>query len=150
MFISEQGKKFIMSWEQLRLKKYKDAAGLWTIGYGHLITQGESFPMPITQEQADNILRMDLIPAQRTVNILVDTPLPQHGFDALVSLVFNIGGANFKNSRLLRLINQGYMGRAADEFRKWRKAGGKVLAGLEKRRAQEREIFVNGNYQYTH
>ena len=64
----------------------------------------------------------------------------QHG--ALVSLVFNIGSGNFRRSTLLRLLNEGDYEGAADEFPKWRKAGGKVLKGLERRRKAEREMFI--------
>ena len=78
---------------------------------------------------------------------LVKVPLTQTYFDALASLIFNIGVNAFKRSTLLKLLNVGKYIQAADEFLKWRKAGGKVVKGLEKRREAERRLFVDGVYE---
>ena len=68
--------------------------------------------------------------------------LTQHQFDALVDFTFNVGCGNFRGSTLLKKLNRGDVTGAADEFPKWKYAGGKVLLGLIRRRAIEREIFL--------
>lgn len=69
-------------------------------------------------------------------------PLSQNQFDALVSLVYNIGETAFSNSTLLKKLNaKDYQG-AADQFPRWNKGGGQVLKGLVRRRADERDLFL--------
>lgn len=139
--------EYLKNKERLRLESYQDAAGLWTTGYGHLIKPGEPYypngPVRhITKTQAEIIFAKDLVAPTRCVNALVQAPLSQNQFDALVSLVFNIGCGNFASSTLLRKLNLlDYKG-AADEFPKWRMAKGVILAGLETRRKEERQIFI--------
>jgi len=87
-------------------------------------------------------LRTDVETSEHYVNNLVKVPLTQSQFDALVSLVFNIGGGAFRKSTLLLRLNDGEDLQAADEFLKWNRAGGKVMAGLVKRRESEREQFL--------
>nr|WP_242389724.1 lysozyme [Kosakonia cowanii] len=53
----DAGVALIKSFEGLRLEKYRDAVGKWTIGYGHLILPNENFPRPITEAEADALLR---------------------------------------------------------------------------------------------
>uniref|UniRef100_UPI001B316D19 lysozyme n=1 Tax=Pantoea ananas TaxID=553 RepID=UPI001B316D19 len=97
----------------------------------------------ITGEQADKYLREDLLVAELTINTNVKVKLTQNQFDALASFVFNLGSGNFVKSTLLKKLNAGDIAGAADEFGKWVNAGGKKLAGLVKRRAAEREVFIS-------
>ena len=143
MKISEEGLKHITHWEGLRLEKYKDSAGLWTIGVGHLIKEGEEFPDKITPGQAMLILDEDLDIAEDTVNKYVKVDINQNQFDALVSLVFNIGGGSFRRSTLLKKINSYEWLEVPAQFIKWRKAGGKVIKGLIRRRLSEASMFMN-------
>lgn len=142
--IGEAGLALIKSFEGLRLEKYKDAVGKWTIGYGHLILPNESFPRPITEAEAEALLRADLQMTERGVHKLVTVDLNQNQFDALVSFTFNLGAGNLQTSTLLKLLNQGQYAQAADQFPRWNKAGGKVLAGLTRRREAERGLFLKG------
>ena len=73
---------------------------------------------------------------------LVKVDLTQNEFDALVSLIYNIGAGNFQKSTLLKVLNQEKYDAAANQFLRWNKAGGNVLAGLTKRREHERELFL--------
>jgi lysozyme len=111
----------------------------WTIGYGHTggVKQGDT----ITQEQADAFLLADLKSAIDAVESGVTSALTDNEESALVDLVFNIGAGNFQHSTLLRLLNAGDYAGASEEFQKWNHAGGKVLAGLTKRRAAEASLF---------
>lgn len=138
--VSQAAIDLIRGFEGFSSVVYDDAAGFPTIGYGHLIKRGERLER-VTRDEAEILLRRDLKVACSTVEksvmgLLTDA---QHG--ALVSLVFNIGSGNFRRSTLLRLLNKGDYEGAANEFPNWRKAGGKVLRGLVRRRAAEQEMF---------
>ena len=142
MEISHRGIDLIKSFEGLRLSAYPDpgtGGHPWTIGVGH--TKGVHPGMTITEEQAEAFLRDDLHEFEAAVNGLVRVRLCQHHFDALVSLVFNIGPSAFADSTLLRLLNSGMYDDAALQFVRWNKAGGKVMAGLTRRRTAERMLF---------
>lgn len=157
--ITDRGLKFIQSWETLKLKPYDDGYGYKTIGWGHRVKPGERFPKTgLTEYRAMDILMMDIKPCEDAVNDLVKVPLTPYQFDALVSFCFNVGTdmdadtipEGFGDSALLKKLNEGNYQGAADEFPKWRKASGKVSKGLVKRRVQERNMFLNGIYEYTH
>ncbi|CAK0744541.1 lysozyme [Gammaproteobacteria bacterium] len=142
--ISQAGIELVKQFEGLRLKVYKDAAGLPTIGYGHLIKPGEKFAAGITEKQAELMLVGDLVSAQEAVRKWVNVALTQGQFDALVSLVFNFGAGNFRKSTLLKKLNAGDFAGVADEFLRWNKAGGKVAEGLRRRRMAEKSMFERG------
>jgi lysozyme len=126
--------------EGLNLSAYQDVVGVWTIGYGH--TGPEVIPgLTITQEQAEAYLQEDIADTVDAVNGLVHANLTQSQFDALVDFVFNLGRKNFATSTLLQKLNAGDYDGAADEFEKWSHAGGKLVAGLLRRRREEREQF---------
>ena len=78
---------------------------------------------------------------EKEVKRLVDVPLDQEQFDSLVSFTYNLGAGNLQKGTLLKKLNAGDYDGAADEFGKWNKAGGKVLAGLTRRRASEENVF---------
>lgn len=140
MKISEAGKKFLIEREGERLDVYKDSIGIPTIGVGHVIHPGD--PLHITREEEFVLLDKDLEPKEAAVNSLVKVPLNQNQFDALVSFTFNLGEHSLQISTLLRKLNAGDFGGAADEFLKWDMAGGKVSEGLETRREKERCLFL--------
>ncbi|GKX60262.1 lysozyme [Leminorella grimontii] len=137
----QAGINLIKEFEGLKLSKYRDAVGLWTIGYGHLIRSGETFERSLTEQEAEALLRKDLLESERGIRRLVSVPLTQNQFDALVSFVFNVGVGRLATSTLLKKLNaQDYRG-AADELPKWNRAGGNVLEGLTRRRQAERALF---------
>ncbi|MCP1292527.1 lysozyme [Chromobacterium sp. S0633] len=141
MNISANGVKLIQQFEGLRLKAYQDAVGVWTIGYGHTgpdVTPG----LVISQAQADALLARDLNRFETGVSRLVQVPLNQNQFDALLSFSYNLGLGSLQNSTLLRLLNQRDYAGAAAQFPRWNKAGGKVLPGLTRRRAAEQALFL--------
>ena len=129
--------------EALRLRAYMPTRNdVWTIGWGHTATAREG--MVITLETAQRLLDSDVEWAEEAVRQLITAPLRQHQFDALVSFVFNVGAAAFKKSTLRRKLNALDYEGAAAEFPRWNKQKGRVLAGLTKRRAQERAMFEGG------
>lgn len=137
------GRNLIKEFEGYRDTAYYDPAGILTIGYGH--TGGVHEGDTVTHEEADALLQQDLQAAERTVNAS-GLKLSQLQFDALVSLVYNIGSGNFNNSTLLKLLKVST--KPADDIEKWwkvwNKAGGKKLKGLERRRAAEYALYSRG------
>lgn len=141
MNISQNAIDIIKHFEGCRLSAYKCPAGIWTIGYGHTgadVKKG----MTITQEQAESLLKQDLIVHTNNVLKLVKVPLTQNQFDALVSFEYNVGYGNFAKSTLLKLLNQKKYEDAAKQFLRWKYAKGIVLAGLVKRRNAEMKLFL--------
>lgn len=142
---SQTGINLISSFEDLELKAYLCPAGVWTIGNGTTI-----YPNGVkvkkgdvcSLDQAKAYFAHDLKRFEASVNNLVKVPLSQNQFDALVSLVYNIGSGNFASSTLLKKLNAKDYAGAADQFPRWNKAGGKVLNGLIRRRDAERALFL--------
>ena len=136
--IGQAGLKLIMEFEGCRLAAYKCAAGVWTIGYGHTaeVVEGQT----ITQAQAEEYLKQDVAKFEKYVNnsayVPVTDKLNQNQFDALVSFAFNCGAGNLKTLCAGRTIAQ-----IGAKITAYNKAGGKVLAGLTKRRKAEQVLF---------
>lgn len=141
MKISEKGIELIKHFEGLYLKAYKCPAGIWTIGYGH--TKDVREGQVITEQEATDLLKSDLTHCENVVNQFIKVPLNQGQYDSLVSFTFNLGSGNLKSSTLLKLLNNSDYHGASQEFIKWNKAAGKVLAGLTRRRESERNLFNN-------
>ena len=139
MKVSDKGLALIKEFEGCKLTAYKDSVGVWTIGYGH--TRSARQGMVITQAQADELLALDVAAHAAGVYKALQVKLEQHQFDAVVSLAFNVGVSAVRNSTLMKMINRGDVKPAAAQFDRWNKAGGKVLAGLTRRRAAERKMY---------
>jgi lysozyme len=103
---SANGLAIIKESEGFSATAYKCPAGIWTIGYGHVILPHESFT-EITEQQGEYLLIKDVRIAEDCINSNALVVLAQNQFDALVSLVFNIGCAAFKASTLLKILNSG-------------------------------------------
>lgn len=139
--ISAEGLDLIKRYEGLRLRAYLPTPNdVWTIGYGHTKTAKQG--MVITEEEAEKLLIRDCRWVEEALAEHVKVPLKQNQFDALASFVYNLGETNFAKSTLLRKLNGGdYLG-AADQLLRWNKQGSTVLAGLTRRRKEERELFL--------
>jgi lysozyme len=137
--LREKGTEILKYFEGCRLEAYQDSVGVWTIGYGH--TKGVLEGMTITQEGAEQLLQTELEEYEGYIEKYVTVPLTQNQFDALVCWVYNLGPTNFKNSTLLKELNSGNYTAAGKEITRWNKAGGKVLAGLVRRREAEAKLF---------
>jgi len=132
---------FIANFEGWGGSPYLCSGGIATIGFGHTSNVKMTDP-PITREQGLALLKKDIERFERAVSRLVTVPINQSQFDALVSFAFNLGEGALGESTLLRKLNAGdYVG-AADQFLRWNKAGGRVLAGLTRRRKAERDWFL--------
>lgn len=122
--------------------------GTLTNGFGHTgrdvyIGQTSTHDMNVTW------LLHDSMKAQLAVNTYVDVPLKQYEFDAMVDFVINIGPEAFKNSTVLKLINEGKFAEAADHLNDWVFSKGKKLAGLMVRRAAEEAEFLGKDQPTT-
>ena len=139
--ISENGINLIKSFEGLRLSAYKCSAGVLTIGYGHT---GNVKPFDVVSEkQAEDILKNDLMKFEKVINDSVSAELNQNQFDALVSFVFNIGAAAFKKSTMLKFLNANHFPLAAGQFDRWVYIKGEKSNGLINRRKKEKELFLS-------
>lgn len=159
MKISRKGLEFIAAFEAFRSRLYNDAANHATIGFGHLVHKGPingtepvEFQRGITLARAYELLEADADDAVAEVNGKISAltnadpsdDLAQDQFDALVSLVFNIGDGNFERSTVLKDVNSHNFADVPRALAMWNKAGGRVLDGLSKRRAEEGNSFSQG------
>jgi len=145
MRTGRDGVELIRHFEGCRFDAYLCPAGVWTIGYGHTadVKEGDS----IDQEAAEAFLIEDLEKFEQAVMRLVEVPLTQQQFDALVSWTFNLGAGNLAESTLLRKLNNYQYAEVPEQMMRWVRAGGQVLDGLVKRRAAEAAMFQNKNWR---
>jgi lysozyme len=156
MSVSAVGRALIERNEGLRLDAYPDPAtggDPWTIGYGD--TGPDVVPgFTITKEEADRRLSNRLANdfGQNVNEEIGDAPTTQGQFDAMVSLAYNIGNGGakhqhgthgFDGSSVLREHLAGNYAAAADDFLLWNKAAGRELPALDRRRAEERALYLS-------
>lgn len=142
MKTSQRGLDFIAEHEGCVLAAYPDPGSggePWTLGFGH--TGGVSPGDTCTTAQALHWLAEDVAEAEAAIARLVKVELTQDQFDAACSFVFNCGAGNFEKSTLLKKINAGDFEGAAEQFKVWNRANGKVMVGLTKRRLAEASLF---------
>lgn len=140
--VTEKGLELIKRFEGFAAREYRCPAGKRTIGYGHVIRDGEDWPEGITPESAETLLLDDISAAEGIIVEQVAAPLSAAQFDALVSLVFNIGVGAFANSSLLVCLNRGDYVAAAAEFPRWCKVNKRGVRGLLRRRIEEMTLFL--------
>lgn len=150
MKTSRKGIDFIKREEGLRLTAYKCAANKWTIGYGHTgidVYAG----LVISQDTAEQLLKTDLKAFEDLVNKVQVGTLLQHQFDALMSLIFNIGGSAFLTSTVLKELKNNDIQSAGLAFLLWNKITVNkrkvVSTSLVRRRHREMQLFLTGTYE---
>jgi lysozyme len=137
-----------------KYKAYKCPANVLTIGWGHTNHHGRKFDASHvwSMQECDDSFLEDMAGFEKAVKRLVKVELEPWQYDALVSFCYNCGEGNLQKSTLLKKVNANDFGSwtkeeggtgAAAEFQKWNKGGGKVLAGLTRRRASEALLFQN-------
>lgn len=150
--------------ENCSLAAYWDCAGFPTNGWGNLLSRAtkrdimkqlnltsadadmwlQSTYPPISQAEADHRFLINLNKAYTSVKRLVKIQLSPEQYAALTDFAFNCGAGNLQISTLLRLVNRNELLDAAEEFKKWNKAGGVVFRGLTRRRKAEYNLFLSG------
>ena len=140
---SQAGIDLIKSFEGLELKAYYCASSVLTIGYGH--TQQVFDGQVITEDDAEELLRKDLMWFEEQVVKIILPVLTQHEFDAIVSFAFNVGSNALENSTFTRRINNGENKALCfqEEFPKWVNGNTGPLLGLVKRRDAEVKLAMN-------
>lgn len=157
LHLSDEGGALVKSFEgcltpvdvaKTRFKPYICPAGVLTIAWGHTNDNGRKFTTHDvwTKAECDAEFRADMTRFEAAVRRRVKVDLTQHQFDALVSFTYNCGEGNLAKSGLLRKVNARDFAGAAQEFGKWNRGGGRVLAGLTRRRAAEARLFASGGY----
>lgn len=141
--ITHKGINLIKQFEGFESEIYLDAAGLPTIGYGHLIRKDEHrmFENGISEAAGEALLIKDVLFAEQAVLRLISVPLTDGQFDALVSFTFNLGGGALQRSTLRRKVNREDHADVPREFLRWVWAGGRKLKGLVRRREAEVEFY---------
>lgn len=120
-------------------------AGYPTIAYGHVVLPGEDWSRGISEEEGTRLLvEVDLPKYENGVLRHIKVPLPDLSYGALVSFTYNLGIGALEMSTLRRMINNGQLWEAADQFPRWVFAGAQKLPGLVKRREQERAMWLKG------
>lgn len=166
MKLSPKGEALMHRYEGFRSRPYLCPAHIWTIGYGHVLYQGQirlpvvrvegyigmlrkEYPLKPednrvwTKDEINELFRKDVATFERGVLRLVPTVVGRQGsFDALVSFSFNAGLGNLQKSQMRMRANRKEWEGAAEAFRQWTKGGGKVLPGLVKRREAEIALFM--------
>ena len=145
IILSDKGANWIGNFEGFRAMPYRDGGGLWTIGFGHRISDPLAYPKGISVQTAITFMKLDV---QKTINGLIslelDLPL-QHHQDAVISLVYNIGIGAFGKS----VIYEALKAKSGDlwAWESWIKDNkGVVEKGLVERRELERQCFIWGVY----
>jgi len=145
MKVNAEGYALIKKFEGCRLKAYLCPANVWTIGYGNTfyengmkVKEGDV----ITQQRAEELAKFIIDQFAVTIEPFIQKPLTDNQFSACVSLAYNIGTSGFKRSSVFKKLNINPNDPTiADSFKLWNKGGGKVLAGLVKRREAEIQLY---------
>lgn len=141
MKLSNPGRERLKRLEGFRGDAYIPVPGdKITIGYG--FTHGVKMGDVMARAEADARLIEELRPYEMAVWQACTNEPNQNEFDAMTSLCYNIGPARFKRSTVLKAHNRGDHQAAARAFGLWNKSGGKVYAGLTKRRAEESALYL--------
>lgn len=132
----------IKSFEGCRLTAYQDIAGIWTIGFGQTgpdIRMGLSW----TQREADKALMTTVSSIERHMMLMLEVEQNINQMAALIDFAYNLGLSALQNSTLLKKINkEADIEDIANEFLKWDKANGRVVAGLTRRRKAEHDLYL--------
>jgi lysozyme len=153
MEISDHGVQFICAFEGFRSRPYQDTGGIWTVGYGTVITKEMAAQLSlngISEATAETWLKNHIEQNTSSLNNILKHSIFQHQFDALTSLVYNIGMEGFHHSELYRRITN----QDPSLYSYWinlaiHDSKGHQLIGLIRRRRCEARLFIYGNYSTT-
>lgn len=142
--ISTTGLALIREYEGFRAEPTQMPDGNWVVGYGH-VRIGEA-GVAVNENEAGDMLGLDLAPVERFVASKVSVEINQSQFDALVSFAFSVGFEQFENSQVLRRVNAGDFVSAACAMDAWRKSDVsgelEIVSALVRRRAAEKALFL--------
>ncbi len=144
--INDRGIEIVKCFEGISLKPYLCPANVWSQRYGCTVSRTDG-PIdldmePISETEAEALLLRDLESSQGWVSRLIKTALTENQYSALTSFTFNVGAGALQRSTLRMKLNSEEFQGAADEFPKWHRAGGRILAGLVRRRVAQQTLFL--------
>jgi lysozyme len=147
MKLNKAGADLIKSFEGCKLTAYVCSAGHNTIGYGNTFYENGDKVKPgdkITKERAESLFDLISDSFADKVVPLIKSKINENQFGALVSFAYNAGVGNLQKSTLLKKVNANPNDPSIrDQFMLWNKAGGKVLAGLTRRRKAEADLYFS-------
>lgn len=163
MELSAKGAAFTRQHEGFVPNAYLDPVGILTIGIGftwrsaafrkwwnaHRPNEIFSLSSQMTREEADTVL-LYLFREEygKAVNDFLGKAVPQHVFDGMASPVFNLGPGALA-WRWAQAAKAGDYKLAANLLETTgTTAQGRKLSGLVKRRADEAELILHGDYTY--
>lgn len=135
------GLDIIKRYEGFSAAPYLCPAGVWTNGFGNTEGVTPDTP-PVTPEDAERRLAEHVARLEVSLERMFYYPVNDNQWSACVSLAYNVGAEAFRNSTIRALVNRKEYLAAADEFHRWVYGGGRKLAGLVKRREEERALFL--------
>ena len=130
----------IKKYEGCYLSSYKCPAGVWTIGYGTTYINGLPVceGMSITKDRAETLLNEWI--ENEVMPYISDLNLKGKQLEAIISLVYNVGGPAFKKSKLRQaIINKDF----ETVCREWDFGFKSKLKGIYKRRVEELFFFIS-------
>lgn len=132
-----------------KVKAYHDPIGYPTIGYGHLLNHNKWSDLSVFDilsiEECEEILGKDM--KHSALRAITLSPILLHTenlyrWASITDFIFNCGDGNYSISTLRKKVNIEDWKEASEQILKWDKAGGKVLAGLTKRRKAESLLLL--------
>ena len=139
---SEKGLYLIADFEGCQLTPYQCSAGIWTQGVGH--TAGVVPGSPITPVMAAENLLEDIRRTESGMSTCLPPEMPQAVYDAVIAFAFNVGTGAACRSTLAYFLNRKQWQQACDQLPRWIYANGVKNNGLERRRAAERQLCLQG------
>lgn len=145
MTVSEELKELLKNTHKFTRNVWTSKTGLSYIGYGHIVTEKENLTK-LTKKQCLELFEKDMSTINRSLTKLVKKQIPQNHFDALASVLYDIGPTLFKKSSLLLLYNKGLLDEASLRIMVWSKYKGIHSTALEYRRRIDYKIFTTNTY----
>lgn len=145
MTVSEELKELLKSTHKFTRTIWTSKTGISYIGYGHILSDKEDF-VKLTKKQCIELFEKDISTINRSLTKLVKKEIPQNHFDALASVLYDIGPTLFKKSSLLTLYNKGLLDEASLRIMVWSKYKGIHSSALEYRRRIDYKIFTSNIY----
>lgn len=131
-------------YEGLRTTAYRDVVGIPTVCFGE--TRGVKMGDRYSVEECQVMLGTALVEFETGMRKCLVAPdaIKDKPYTAFLSVTYNIGTGAFCGSSMARLVNAGDIRGACDALLRWNKAGGRVIAGLTRRRQEERALCLEG------
>lgn len=142
--VDSPGYSFLRNVEGYMPFVYRDAGGVPTIGFGHVVRPGEKIIEPLMGEDAQKLLEQDVHPREKRVNDLIHVRLYAHQFDAITSFAYNVGTDALAGSTLLKKLNAGNDSAVIQQLRRWNKVNKVPNRGLTLRREAEIRLYSRG------